>query len=81
MWVAALVDIFVYIFLALVVTGFVTVHGGKIRITTGGERVPISLTSSHSSAGRRDGATMAAKLLFYPAVYVITVSLRPSKQN
>lgn len=83
MWVAALVDIFVYFFLALVVTGFVSINGGKIRITTGEERVPISLASisSRGSAGRRDGITMAIKLMFYPAVYVITVSLEPSKQH
>ena len=81
MWVAALVDIFVYISLALVVTGYVTVNGGKIRITTGEERVPMSLTSSRGSAGSREGTTMATKLLFYPAVYLITVSLKPSKQH
>jgi hypothetical protein len=78
MCIAAFVDIVVYIALALIVRGLVTVNGAKIRFATGGKRVHRSLSSSHghSSAGGLDGTTISIKLLFYPAVYIITVSLK-----
>ena len=74
MWIAALVVTVVYIFLALVVKGFVSVDGGRIRITIGQKRVHRDLTASHDGGAGRDGTSIAICLLFYPAVYIITVS-------
>lgn len=81
MWVTAFVDILVYICLALVVKGFVTFSNGRIRINTGGERVPSNLPSGHGhdSEGGWDGTSVAFKLLFYPAVYIVTVSSNNSR--
>lgn len=80
LWIAAFVDIIVYVFLALVVKGFIIVNGGKMRIATGDDRVQRAFTSSsrsHSGGASRDHQAIATSLLFYPAVYIITVrSLR-----
>jgi len=72
LWVAAFVDIVLYVFLALVVKGFIVINGSTIRITTGEERVRQSLTSRRSS-GKDVTSTVAIGLLFYPAVYTVTV--------
>ena len=58
-----------YTFLALIVKGFVVVDGYKVRFTTGQERVHRHLTTY--GGGNR---SIATGLLFYPAVYIITVS-------
>jgi hypothetical protein len=73
MWIAALVVTVVYIVLALVVKGFVSVDGGRIRITIGQKRVHRDLTASHDGGAGRDGTSIAICLLFYPAVYIITI--------
>jgi hypothetical protein len=79
LWIAAFVDVILYAFLALVVKGFIIVNGGSIRVTTGEERVHKSLTSQRSGGSRDVTTTVAIGLLFYPAVYLVTVSLRPFK--
>ena len=76
LWLAALVDIVVYVFLALVVKGFIIVNRGRMRIATREERVRRAFTfSSYNLPGNatRDHQTIAASLLFYPAVYLVTV--------
>lgn len=76
LWIAAFVDIIVYVFLALVVKGFVIVNGGRMHIATGEERVHKAFTSSsrsRPSGATRDHQTIATSLLFYPAVYLVTV--------
>jgi len=72
LWIAASVDIVLYVFLALVVKGFIVINGSTIRITTGEERVCQSWTSRRSS-GKDVTSTVAIGLLFYPVVYTITV--------
>jgi len=73
MWLAAFIDIFVYIFLALVVTGFVAANEGRIRINASRQPVSINLSSRRGTAMGTDRTIMAIKLLFYPAVYIFTV--------
>lgn len=68
LYIAAAVDILLYTFLALIVQGFVVVDGSKVRFTTGQERVHKEITTY--GGGNR---SIATGLLFYPAVYVITV--------
>lgn len=67
-------DLIIYIFLALVVKGFVVVNGTSIRIATGEERGHNLFTSSNHTGGGRDSKAVATSLLFYPAVYIVTVS-------
>lgn len=69
LYIAAAVDILLYTFLALIVQGFIVVDGSKMRFTTGQERVHKEITTY--GAGNR---SIATGLLFYPAVYIITVS-------
>jgi len=73
LWIAAFVDVILYAFLALVVKGFIIVNGGSIRVTTGEERVHKCLTSQRSGGSRDATTTVAIGLLFYPAVYLVTV--------
>ncbi|KII93804.1 hypothetical protein PLICRDRAFT_405927 [Plicaturopsis crispa FD-325 SS-3] len=70
MWLAAFFNIIIYIFLALVVRGFITVDGSKIRIPNKREREGKRLSSSSI---RRKGGVIALQMLFYPAVYIVTV--------
>lgn len=63
-------NILLYTFLALIVKGFVVVDGTKVRFPTGQERVHKHLTTY--GGGNR---SIATGLLFYPAVYIITVSV------
>lgn len=70
LYLAAAVDVLLYTFLALVVKGFAVVDGSKVRFTTGQERVHKHLTTY--GGGNR---SIATGLLFYPAVYFITVSI------
>jgi hypothetical protein len=72
LWIAAFVDTILYVFLALVVKGFVIIEGSKVRIATGEDRVRQSSTS-RSGSGKDVTSTVAISLLFYPAVYIITV--------
>ena len=83
LWMTAFVDLIVYAFLALVVKGFIVVNGSSIHITTGEERVQKQFASSQQgSSGKDTGKSVALGLLFYPAVYIITVSLHaPTLSN
>ncbi|KAG2120758.1 uncharacterized protein F5147DRAFT_647191 [Suillus discolor] len=72
MWFAAFITIVVYIFLALVVKRIVSIDGYKIRWTSSEIR---SITPSDGSDPRQRGdeGAIALRMLFYPAVYIITV--------
>ncbi|KIM86585.1 hypothetical protein PILCRDRAFT_815818 [Piloderma croceum F 1598] len=73
LWIAAFVVLVVYASLALILKGFIVVKRGSIRFTTSEDRVKRQFTSSHSTSRRLDSNSVAMKLLFYPAVYIITV--------
>ncbi|KAG1800927.1 uncharacterized protein HD556DRAFT_1340791 [Suillus plorans] len=72
MWFAAFITIVVYIFLALVVKRIVSIDGYKIRWASSEIR---SITPSDGSDPRQRGdeGAIALRMLFYPAVYIITV--------
>ncbi|KAG1875641.1 hypothetical protein DFJ58DRAFT_694934 [Suillus subalutaceus] len=72
MWFAAFITIVVYIFLALVVKRIIRVDGYRIRWTSPEIR---SVTPSDSSDPRQRGdeGAIALRMLFYPAVYIVTV--------
>lgn len=72
MWLAAFITIVVYIFLALVVKRIISVDGYKIRWTSPETR---SVTPSDGSDPRQRGdeGAIALRMLFYPAVYIVTV--------
>ncbi|KAJ8591501.1 hypothetical protein M405DRAFT_788739 [Rhizopogon salebrosus TDB-379] len=72
MWVAAFLTIVVYIFLALVVKRIIILDGNRIRWPSVESR---SMPPSDSSDLRpqRDEGAIALRMLFYPAVYLITV--------
>jgi hypothetical protein len=74
LWIAAFVDLIVYASLALILKGFVVVNKGSIHFTTSEERVQRQFMTSQSTTRRRDSNSVAMRLLFYPAVYIITVS-------
>ncbi|KAH7928512.1 hypothetical protein BV22DRAFT_199840 [Leucogyrophana mollusca] len=71
LWIAAFLNIVVYVFLALVVKRVIVIDGHKIRWP----KYMTTKTSSHASSddGSRDEGAIALQMLFYPAVYVITV--------
>ena len=67
-------DLIIYVSLALILKGFVVVNRNRIHFTTGEDRAQRQFTSSQSNGNRRDNNSVAISLLFYPAVYIITVS-------
>ncbi|KIM75363.1 hypothetical protein PILCRDRAFT_827270 [Piloderma croceum F 1598] len=73
LWITAFVDLVVYASLALILKGFIIVNRGSIRFTTSEDRVQRQFTSSQSTSRRQDSNSVAMRLLFYPAVYIITV--------
>ncbi|KAG2350245.1 hypothetical protein BDR05DRAFT_954341 [Suillus weaverae] len=72
MWLAAFITIVVYIFLALVVKRIISIDGHRIRWTSPETR---SVTPSEGSdpQQRGDEGAIALRMLFYPAVYIVTV--------
>ncbi|OAX44174.1 hypothetical protein K503DRAFT_679309 [Rhizopogon vinicolor AM-OR11-026] len=72
MWVAAFLTVVVYIFLALVVKHIIIIDGYRIRWTTAESRSTSSSDFSDPQPQRIEGA-IALRMLFYPAVYIITV--------
>lgn len=72
MWFAAFITVVVYIFLALVVKRIVSIDGYRIRWASSEIR---SITPSDGSDPRQRGdeGAIALRMLFYPAVYIITV--------
>ncbi|KAG2159737.1 uncharacterized protein EDB93DRAFT_1111762 [Suillus bovinus] len=72
MWLAAFITVVVYIFLALVVKRIISIDGHKIRWTSPEIR---SVTPSDGSDPRQRGdeGNIALRMLFYPAVYIVTV--------
>ena len=72
LWITAFVDLVVYASLALILKGFVIVNRGSIHFTTSEDRLQSQFTSTQSTSRRQDSVAM--RLLFYPAVYIITVS-------
>ncbi|KAF9236419.1 hypothetical protein BU15DRAFT_76993 [Melanogaster broomeanus] len=75
MWTAALLNIVVYVFLALVVGRVIIIEGHKIRLPRGDGRRQQTSTFSENldSEHRRDEGAIALQMLFYPAVYTLTV--------
>jgi len=73
LYISAFASLIIYAFLALVVKGFVIVNGRSIRITTGEERVNEQFISTNHNGVGKDSKSIAMGLLFYPAVYIITV--------
>ncbi|KAH7912605.1 hypothetical protein BJ138DRAFT_1229715, partial [Hygrophoropsis aurantiaca] len=70
LWIAAFLNILVYAFLALVVKRVIAVDGHKLRWPKAIERT----TNTYiSSADDKDDGAIALQMLFYPAVYIITV--------
>jgi hypothetical protein len=72
LYLACFVNIVVYVFLFLVVKGVVVVQGGKIHIPPKKDRVAAQLASDRSKTFKEAG-DVAMQLLYYPAVYIITV--------
>lgn len=72
MWLAAFITIVVYIFLSLVVKRIISIDGYRIRWTSPEIR---SVTPSDGSDPRHRGdeGIIALRMLFYPAVYIVTV--------
>ncbi|KII93803.1 hypothetical protein PLICRDRAFT_171510 [Plicaturopsis crispa FD-325 SS-3] len=66
-WIASFLNCIIYGILALVVNGFI--GGGKLRISSSSTGGVIGRRDS----ARRGGRTVATQMLFYPAVYIITV--------
>ncbi|KAL5495464.1 hypothetical protein ACEPAI_927 [Sanghuangporus weigelae] len=72
MWTTAFANIILYIPMALVIKGIITVNGWKVRYRRAKERKHISTQSSVTSNGRGVDK-VASQMLFYPAVYTITI--------
>ncbi|KIY73194.1 hypothetical protein CYLTODRAFT_387202 [Cylindrobasidium torrendii FP15055 ss-10] len=71
LWTAAIVNIICYIFIALIVQGVLVVDKGRLRRR--GSRDPRASTTT-STYRKRHSAVMAMQMLFYPAVYIVTVT-------
>ncbi|KIJ21857.1 hypothetical protein PAXINDRAFT_165222 [Paxillus involutus ATCC 200175] len=72
MWIAAFLNIVVYVFLALVLKRMIIIDGHRLRWLRGEREGQRSSTNSDAEP-RRDEGTIAFQLLFYPAVYIIVV--------
>ncbi|TFK56974.1 hypothetical protein OE88DRAFT_1730405 [Heliocybe sulcata] len=70
LWFTALLNIALYVPLALVLKGYIIIDGMKVRVPRGEERTHLKITSSN---GMKDAGRLALEMLFYPAVYTITV--------
>ncbi|EPQ60547.1 hypothetical protein GLOTRDRAFT_135219 [Gloeophyllum trabeum ATCC 11539] len=70
MWFAALLNIALYVPLAFVLKGYIIIDGLKVRVPRREERSHLNMTSSN---GMKDAGRLAMEMLFYPAVYTITV--------
>ncbi|KZT30679.1 hypothetical protein NEOLEDRAFT_1186492 [Neolentinus lepideus HHB14362 ss-1] len=70
LWSTALLNIALYVPLALVLKGYIIVDGLKVRVAKSEERSHLKMTSSNSM---KDAGRLAMEMLFYPAVYTITV--------
>ncbi|KDQ63396.1 hypothetical protein JAAARDRAFT_169182 [Jaapia argillacea MUCL 33604] len=70
LWFTAFLNIALYVPLALVLGGFIIIDGFKIRIPNKEERGHLRVSSIN---GTRDARHLSMKMLFYPAVYTITV--------
>jgi len=73
LYISAFASLVIYAFLVLIVKGFVVVNGRSIRITRGEERVHKQFISTNQNGTGKDNNSVAMGLLFYPAVYIITV--------
>ncbi|KAG0708745.1 hypothetical protein DFH29DRAFT_888819 [Suillus ampliporus] len=74
MWIAAFITIVVYLFLALVVKRIIIIDGNRIRIRwVSADARSVSASDGSDPRPPRDEGTIALRMLFYPAVYIITV--------
>lgn len=71
MWVTAFVNIVLYIPLALVIKGVVTVNGYKMRITRKMDKIDVRSGSVTQASKGIDAIAM--QMLFYPLIYTVTV--------
>ncbi|EGO05201.1 hypothetical protein SERLA73DRAFT_174199 [Serpula lacrymans var. lacrymans S7.3] len=74
LWIAAFINIVVYVFLALVVRGIIVIDGLTIRWPRNRPRRRQNRDSTDSQHPLgKDESAIAVQMLFYPAVYIITV--------
>ncbi|KII93802.1 hypothetical protein PLICRDRAFT_171509 [Plicaturopsis crispa FD-325 SS-3] len=66
-WIAAFSNCIIYVLLALVTNDLVILDDGKFRITTHTERL------ARRGAAKPTRASIARQMLYYPAVYLVTV--------
>ncbi|KAJ3491057.1 hypothetical protein NLI96_g991 [Meripilus lineatus] len=69
MWMAAFMNILLYIPITLVLKGFMTVSGWRVRFLSRSERRHVS----QAAIDRDDIDHIAVKMLFYPLIYTCTV--------
>lgn len=71
-WIAVFLDIICYVFIALAIKGIIVLDGYKIRLRRRSVNVDaLSLSTTNSAAKHSDAIAM--HMLFYPAVYILTV--------
>lgn len=77
-WIAGLTDLTVYIFLALVLFDFISVEKGSIRLTSREEREKTQEKNLAMGVDRSATENAARRLLWYPVVYLVSVSPKPT---
>jgi len=70
MWFTALLNIVLYVPIALVLKGIITVRGIHVRLLSRTER---RRTSVEAVSGREISSHIALKMIMYPALYTVTV--------
>ncbi|SJL00783.1 uncharacterized protein ARMOST_04097 [Armillaria ostoyae] len=71
-WIAVFLDIVCYVFISLAIKGIIVLDGYKIRLRRRSVNVDaLSLSTTNSAAKHSDAIAM--HMLFYPAVYIVTV--------
>lgn len=70
MWFTSLLNIVLYVPIALVLKGIITVRGFHVRLLSQAER---RRTSVEAVSGREISSHIALKMIMYPALYTVTV--------
>ncbi|KAJ7596915.1 hypothetical protein C8J56DRAFT_301113 [Mycena floridula] len=77
LWLTAAINLFCYVGIALVVKGFIFVDGSKLRVRRrSAEGLALGSSSFVTSTTRSESVqsnAIAMQMLFYPAVYTVTV--------
>ncbi|KAG7448091.1 uncharacterized protein BT62DRAFT_891013 [Guyanagaster necrorhizus] len=71
-WIAVFLDIVCYVFISLAIKGIIVVDGYKMRLRRRSVNVDAYSLNTVSSAARHSN-DIARYMLFYPAVYIVTV--------